>query len=212
MSAEAAFLDDIRGQPDDDVPRLIYADWLQDRDDPIRAARGEFIRAQIECERLQRRGDTSAPWVSLANRTRELQAEYQGQWLGEVCSPRLQWVFRRGFLAGLSDEAIWEEADDSYRYLARFYPDGLVVSDSSSRPLGELWDTFHRLRGDHGQGPYQLWWTPAAVQVRFHSISTSGRVDYEGTLVGETMRLTWFSHINQNRGEEVYHPRWRGTA
>jgi uncharacterized protein (TIGR02996 family) len=42
---DAAFVADIRSSPDDDVPRLIYADWLTDQDDP----RGLFIRLDIEC-------------------------------------------------------------------------------------------------------------------------------------------------------------------
>jgi uncharacterized protein (TIGR02996 family) len=43
MSLEKAFLSDIVEHPDDDAPRLVYADWLQDNGDPIRA---EFIRVQ----------------------------------------------------------------------------------------------------------------------------------------------------------------------
>ncbi|VTU01012.1 unnamed protein product [Gemmataceae bacterium] len=40
---EAGFLADICANPDDDTPRLVYADWLQERD---REARAEFIRVQ----------------------------------------------------------------------------------------------------------------------------------------------------------------------
>src|SRR4051812_28978495 len=40
-----AVLDD----PDDDAPRLIYADWCEDNGE---AGRAEFIRTQIERERL----------------------------------------------------------------------------------------------------------------------------------------------------------------
>lgn len=40
-----AFLADIIEHPDDDTPRLIYADWLEDHDQPERA---EFIRVQCE--------------------------------------------------------------------------------------------------------------------------------------------------------------------
>jgi uncharacterized protein (TIGR02996 family) len=42
-SEEAGFLADICENPDDDTPRLVYADWLQERD---REARAEFIRVQ----------------------------------------------------------------------------------------------------------------------------------------------------------------------
>jgi uncharacterized protein (TIGR02996 family) len=41
---EKAFLRAIRAHPDDDGPRLVYADWLDERGDP----RGEFIRVQCE--------------------------------------------------------------------------------------------------------------------------------------------------------------------
>ena len=34
MSEEEGFLTDILSNPDDDLPRLIYADYLEDRGDP----------------------------------------------------------------------------------------------------------------------------------------------------------------------------------
>lgn len=39
----AALLAEVYANPDDDLPRQVLADWLQDRDDP----RGEFIAAQL---------------------------------------------------------------------------------------------------------------------------------------------------------------------
>ncbi len=42
MTHDDAFLQAIIERPDDDAPRLIYADWLDERGDP----RGEFIRVQ----------------------------------------------------------------------------------------------------------------------------------------------------------------------
>ena len=39
---KAAFLDAICDDPEDDAPRLLFADWLAERGDP----RGEFIRVQ----------------------------------------------------------------------------------------------------------------------------------------------------------------------
>jgi uncharacterized protein (TIGR02996 family) len=43
MSDEAAFLRAIRSRPGDDLTRLVYADWLDERDDP----RGDFIRLHL---------------------------------------------------------------------------------------------------------------------------------------------------------------------
>ena len=51
MQTEAeAFLQRIRAFPDDDAPRLVFADWLDEQGDP----RGEFIRVQIALAQLDR--------------------------------------------------------------------------------------------------------------------------------------------------------------
>src|SRR4051812_9497771 len=49
MSVEAVFLHDVWQSPDEDAPRLIYADWLTDQVEPAKAARGDFIR--LQCRR-----------------------------------------------------------------------------------------------------------------------------------------------------------------
>jgi uncharacterized protein (TIGR02996 family) len=46
---EEAFLRAIVENPDDDTPRLVFADWLDEHDDP----RGEFIRVQCQLATLQ---------------------------------------------------------------------------------------------------------------------------------------------------------------
>ena len=57
MSIEQAFLADIIAHPDDDAPRLIYADWLEENGQP---ERGEFIRLQIKLATLP--GRRGRPW------------------------------------------------------------------------------------------------------------------------------------------------------
>ncbi len=47
---ERAFLNAIIAAPDDDVPRLVYADWLDEHDEPARA---EFIRVECELPHLE---------------------------------------------------------------------------------------------------------------------------------------------------------------
>jgi uncharacterized protein (TIGR02996 family) len=44
MTHEDAFLQDILENPDDDTPRLVYADWLIDRGDPVGVARPPRLR------------------------------------------------------------------------------------------------------------------------------------------------------------------------
>lgn len=47
---EAAFLAAIRANRDDELVRLVYADWLDERNDP----RGEYLRLNVELRRLVR--------------------------------------------------------------------------------------------------------------------------------------------------------------
>ena len=47
MTADEPFRRTIWERPDDDAPRLVYADWLEEHDDPERA---EFIRLQCRLE------------------------------------------------------------------------------------------------------------------------------------------------------------------
>src|SRR5688572_13903803 len=48
VDVEEAFLEDIIVHPDEDAPRLIYADWLEEHE--IDRERAEFIRVQIALE------------------------------------------------------------------------------------------------------------------------------------------------------------------
>lgn len=81
MEIEQGFLTDIAEHPDDDAPRLIYADWLeecaerQDDSDP-RYARGQFIRAQINAARAE----TEVQRVAADQRACTLLAKYQHEW------------------------------------------------------------------------------------------------------------------------------------
>ena len=48
MSEEDGFIQAILGDPDDDTPRLVFADWLEKRGEP----RAEFIRVQCALSKL----------------------------------------------------------------------------------------------------------------------------------------------------------------
>jgi uncharacterized protein (TIGR02996 family) len=99
-----AFLADICANPDDDAPRLIYADWLQEQGDEDSA---EFIRVQIERSRLP---EWDARQVRLRLREEALLKEHQDEWLAGLPAMGHGWDgsssawkgFRRGFPAVLS--------------------------------------------------------------------------------------------------------------
>jgi uncharacterized protein (TIGR02996 family) len=44
MSDEAAFLNAILAAPDDNAPRLVYADWLDERDDSLATVKAAYLR------------------------------------------------------------------------------------------------------------------------------------------------------------------------
>jgi uncharacterized protein (TIGR02996 family) len=59
------FLSAICAAPDDDTPRLVFADWLQENGDPDRA---EFIRLQIAVARGAAGDAARAAALEAANR------------------------------------------------------------------------------------------------------------------------------------------------
>jgi uncharacterized protein (TIGR02996 family) len=99
MSVEAIFLRDVLEQPEEDAPRLIYADWLTDQLAADKAARGDFIRLQCQRAALPA-DDPDGPEIQALER--ELLAEYQSAWLGDLSRALKRCEFRRGFVEGVT--------------------------------------------------------------------------------------------------------------
>jgi uncharacterized protein (TIGR02996 family) len=85
----------IRDEPGDDLPRLAYADWLEEHGD---AARGEMIRLQVE---LTRGAPDRARALVLLRRLRELVVAHRREWLGPLVEVARDAVFERGFVEDL---------------------------------------------------------------------------------------------------------------
>jgi uncharacterized protein (TIGR02996 family) len=91
MNDGQCLLNAIVAHPDDDTPRLVYADWLEEHGDPDRA---EFIRLQCEYARV---GPHAPGARALAGRADELWAEHGHWWLPRR-GPRIDSCrCRRGF-------------------------------------------------------------------------------------------------------------------
>jgi uncharacterized protein (TIGR02996 family) len=91
MQETAAFLQNIRQRPHDDAPRLIFADWLDQRGDP----RGEFIR--LQCLRSGFAiGD--AHKLSLVEQEQALLQQHRDRWVRPLLQRGIAWEFRRGLL------------------------------------------------------------------------------------------------------------------
>lgn len=132
MSERAAFLSAILAAPDDDVPRLLLADWLDENGDAARAA---FIRVQCELARLPACPTTSvdggfAPnpcqcqWHTLHRRAKvlvEAKADGGNHWnwqdwaapAATLLTPfgmpwtHANYIFRRGFVEEIA--CSWED-------------------------------------------------------------------------------------------------------
>jgi uncharacterized protein (TIGR02996 family) len=73
MVNDEAFLRAVADDPADETTRLVYADWLDERDDP----RGEYIRLQVEIERTAPHTDR---YVALRTRLKALRGPIDSAW------------------------------------------------------------------------------------------------------------------------------------
>ncbi|HEX5269083.1 MAG TPA: TIGR02996 domain-containing protein [Gemmataceae bacterium] len=92
MTTEDALLLAVLADPDDDAPRLIYADWLDENGDGERA---EFIRVQIA---LARTPEGRRPDQQLVLRERWLEKTHGARWAAALNGRVLNFAFRRGFV------------------------------------------------------------------------------------------------------------------
>lgn len=118
MAHEEAFIQSIREDPDDDAPRLIFADWLEEHG---QADRAEFIRVQC---RLARASEAESEQSVLLARAKDLlrthwdewvgllraivgpwRDRYEEEWMGEEYHPDGLRHFQRGFVDSLSLDA-----------------------------------------------------------------------------------------------------------
>jgi uncharacterized protein (TIGR02996 family) len=104
---KAAFLRAIHEQPQDDTPRLIYADWLEEHDNGHNsyADRAEFIRIQCQLASAARPDCRCLIHkLKLEIRERELLAQHREEWMRPLrqIAPGLRdedIAFARGFPA-----------------------------------------------------------------------------------------------------------------
>lgn len=160
MNDPAAFIAAIIANPADDLPRLIFADWLDERGDP----RGEFIRVQCElakvkCSRSQgndfpgRCTDTS--WCRYCPRrgpmicaAMDLLATYRLLWTRDIPGPPPHvraghWTtFTRGFISSIFCTAEnWLRHGDEIVKATPLERVTLTTMDWPGRPDSEWWFT-----------------------------------------------------------------------
>jgi uncharacterized protein (TIGR02996 family) len=86
--SEAALLAAITEAPNDDGPRLVYADWLLQQDDEGARARGEYIALACSAMRSPKR----------TSRMKELVEKWETLWLGPIKPCIRDHTWARGFV------------------------------------------------------------------------------------------------------------------
>jgi uncharacterized protein (TIGR02996 family) len=105
MSDEEALLAAIAANPHEDTPRLVYADWLDEHDQPIRA---EFIRTEVAVKRLAELPTAEqARQIQLFRRRQDLLDHHLADLVGSLAADLgyFDVVFDRGFVAELELDA-----------------------------------------------------------------------------------------------------------
>ena len=85
MNSDDGFLQVLATDPTDDVTRLIYADWLNERNDP----RGQYLRLELE---LWQRVESGGVFPGLEERLAALRLSIDPEWLNQAgikCNVRL---------------------------------------------------------------------------------------------------------------------------
>ncbi len=122
MTNGDALLASIFAAPDEDTPRLVYADWLDENGQPARA---EFIRVQVEIARmvLHARQPLNVETAGLLAREKTLLVTHRENWLAPLYekgepldSGSTHGQFRRGFV-----EIVWMRATRFLSHAERLF-------------------------------------------------------------------------------------------
>jgi uncharacterized protein (TIGR02996 family) len=123
-----AFLAAAKERPDDHVPRLVLADWLEERGDPVLTAHAEFLRLQCQ-----------GPFT-LRGRARqaELLGDFADAWLGPLRPLVHSWIGKRGLLQVGADAAELIRGAAGLPAEAFAWVEGLTVYGLNNRQAATL--------------------------------------------------------------------------
>lgn len=120
---EGELLAAVAASPNDDGPRLVYADWLQQQDDEVRRARGEYI--SLACTTVRPKP---------AAKLKELVDRHAAAWLGPIMQVTSHRGWSRGFLEGCAITPSSQRVDPALEHpewsvLRVMIADGHLVDD-----------------------------------------------------------------------------------
>jgi uncharacterized protein (TIGR02996 family) len=202
MSDEKALLAAILANPDEDTPRLAYADWLQEHGDESGLARAEFIRLQCELARL----DEYDPRANIiAGRCRELSDVHWQTWATEIGhTSRYPYHFADSYKRGFLDYICLDAEDLGTPELSLFlsrHPATYVFVRRVDKFTAELGDWSHLPRvkelsfsyiSDEGEplsGLRALLASPLLTSLRTLNLGMCGLADDDSKLIADNPRF-----------------------
>src|SRR5580700_1676039 len=102
MTFHDSFFHALQQDPNDNILRLIYADYLDESGCGASAARAELIRVQVELATLSPLCRRAAELIVRQN---QLLTTWERNWLGDWADVLDGWVFRRGFVEAVRADA-----------------------------------------------------------------------------------------------------------
>jgi uncharacterized protein (TIGR02996 family) len=87
MHDEDGFLAAIRQTPADDVTRLVFADWLDEQEDPACKLKAEFIRLEL---RMAESSERSLNQIRCLDRLHQLAKQLDPHWLAAVSHAKIE--------------------------------------------------------------------------------------------------------------------------
>lgn len=120
VESEARWLDAIRAAPADDHPREVYADWLEERGEPL----GRFIRVQCAIAR--------EPTATLEAEQRALLEAHETKWLEPIHAFIERATWKRGFVTEIEAHAATFAKGATAVFAAQPMLEGFIFSGSIS--------------------------------------------------------------------------------
>src|SRR5688500_12445620 len=99
MSEQQALFQAVLAEPEEDAPRLVFADWLEEHGDAFHQGWAELIRVQIAKSKLI---EESPAWKKLDKADRGLREKYKKDLLKPFSGLALSGHVIRGFVERLT--------------------------------------------------------------------------------------------------------------
>jgi uncharacterized protein (TIGR02996 family) len=195
MTDSDALLAAIRAAPDDDAPRLIYADWLDEHGQPERA---EFIRLSVQCVRASVNDKERC-----CRQMNDFLYVNHAVLMGQLAASGTSYVWRRGFIMAFEHDGAFVGGNPPGHHMLRFYGDGHVIGGT----FADTWasrSNLHRYRLDLPCGQYTLDALDYPARLRFTLTGLAGSTDFDGVMEGAWLILDQYDRQSDQRYRDHY--------